>query len=61
MHNYKYKLYIDDLPSATLTRNWMNSAEVDYSEGIPLGVYSNTNDVVLIYNHLNITIYTHTT
>lgn len=34
---------------------------VDYLEGIPIGVYSSVADMIIIYNHLNITIYTHTT
>lgn len=59
--SYTYKLYIDDLPSATVSRNPKNHTEVDYFEGIPVGLYSSTTDMVIIFNHLNITVYTHTT
>jgi hypothetical protein len=30
-------------------------------DGIPIGVYSKAADVIIIYNHLNITVFTHTT
>lgn len=60
-HSYSYKLYIDDLPSATVSRSFNDHTQVDYFEGIPLGLYSTQSDMVIIFNHLNITIYTHTT
>ena len=61
-HKYTYRLYIDDLPSATIHRDPEDkSVAVDYLEGIPIGVYSRAADIIIIYNHLNITVYTHTT
>jgi hypothetical protein len=39
-HGYTYKLYIDDLPSATVSRSFNDHTLVDYFEGIPVGLYS---------------------
>jgi len=60
-HNYTYTLFLDDLPSATVNRDPHNKTLVDYLDGIPIGVYSRTLNKVMIYNHLNITVFTHTT
>ena len=60
-HGYTYRLYLDDLPSATIKRSHDDKQIVDYLDGIPIGVYSKAADVIIIYNHLNITVYTHTT
>jgi hypothetical protein len=38
-----------------------NGHAMDYFDGIPIGLYVPTNDRFLIYNHLNITVFTHTT
>jgi hypothetical protein len=51
-------LYIDDLPSATVVHKSINNHELDYFEGIPIGVYNALEDTYVIYNHLNITVYT---
>ena len=60
-HRYKYKLYIDDLQSATVRRNKNGDKETDHEEGIPIGVWDSTDNSVIVFNHLNMTIYTHTT
>jgi hypothetical protein len=39
-HSYSYKLYIDDLPSATVIKDFNDHSLVDYFEGIPIGLYS---------------------
>ena len=38
-----------------------NKTKVDFLEGTPIGVYSKATDLIIIYNHLNITVYTHST
>lgn len=60
-HRYKYKLYIDDLQSATVRRDKNGDKEMDHEEGIPIGVWDSTDNSVIVFNHLNMTIYTHTT
>jgi hypothetical protein len=67
-HNYSYKLYIDDLPSATVNHDgrtgkplFVNEPDILFSSGIPIGVYSSVLDQVVIFNHLSITILTHST
>lgn len=59
---YEYKLFIDDLPSATVVpgKNG-NKNEVDYFEGIPIGEYEERTDSLYIFNHLNLTVFTHST
>ena len=53
-----YTLYLDGLPSATIIKGKDNK-ELDYFEGIPIGRYENGEKI--IYNHLEITVYTHLT
>lgn len=62
-HDYEYRLYIDDLPSATIVPNNDGSSDrkVDYFEGIPIGLYVKATDSLYLFNHMNITIFTHTT
>jgi hypothetical protein len=60
--SYNYRLYLDDLPSATVNRHQINNKlYVSYFDGIPLGLYSSTTDKVILYNHLDITVFTHST
>jgi hypothetical protein len=61
MHDYEYRLYIDDLPSATLVPTNDGTKKVDYFEGIPIGLYVESSDKLYLFNHLNITIYAHDT
>ena len=60
-HNYKYKLYLDGLPSATILRDKKNKElPVDYTSGIPIGEYHGLGQI-MIYNHLDIVVKVHTT
>jgi len=60
-HNYKYKLNIDGLPSATILRDKKNKElPVDYQSGIPIGEYHGLGKI-MIYNHLDIVVRVHTT
>lgn len=38
-HGYRYRLYLDDLPSATVVKSGQNTNNMvdDYSVGIPIG------------------------
>lgn len=67
--NYGYKLFLDDLPSATTLPN----SEVLYTENIPLGYKLSEGfsgiqfkdgtamDEIAIFNHLDITVMIHPT
>ena len=50
---YRYQLFIDDLPNATMDRGYAN-----YKEGIYVGKY-NTDGSTILYNHLELVIKTH--
>ena len=52
-HAYRYKLYLDDLPSATMTKD-PNTGELvpDFMDGIPVGEYDRETGKLKIYNHL---------
>ena len=58
-HGFRYKLYLDDLPSATMLRTPDGELVPDYQDGIPIGIYDRKNHQVIIYNHLIITVKTH--
>ena len=52
-HGYRYKLYLDDLPSATMDKNLETGELVpDYMDGIPVGEYDRETGNLMIYNHL---------
>ena len=65
-HDYRYNLYLDDLPSATIMRD-ANNRELppNYYAGIPIGFYQ-TDKITgekrfALYNHLDITVIIHHT
>lgn len=61
-HNYKYKLYLDGLPSATISRDPENNEKIiSYTEGIPIGKYNHETHEMMLYNHLEITVKGHET
>ena len=56
-HNYAYTLYLDDLPSAVVMRDKLDrDLPPNYFEGIPVGTYSALDHLIMIYNHLDITV-----
>ena len=60
-HDYKYTLYLDDLPSAVGLRDKYNmELPVNYFEGIPVGFYQEDEITGLrtyaLYNHFDITV-----
>lgn len=60
-HDYKYKLYLDGLPSAVILRDKKNrELPVDYTSGIPIGEFHGLGKV-MIYNHFDIIVKVHTT
>jgi hypothetical protein len=59
--DFEYKIYIDDLPSATVTRDRMDEQVFNYFDGIPLGKYDERKKEWHIFNHLDITVETHLT
>ena len=54
---YRYQLFIDNLPNATMDRNDKNELEANFKEGLFIGEC--TNGSCKIFNHLDITIKTH--
>lgn len=59
-------MFIDNLPSAVILRDKNNrELEPNYREGIPVGVFDrepfNDRQRILVYNHLDMTVLTHTT
>ena len=57
-HNYRYTLFLDDLPSATLIRD-KSKTSIDYFEGIPIGRFEHDASgypKIIIYNHLEINV-----
>ena len=59
-NEYRYRLYIDDLPSATMEREEETGEFYpDYDDGIPVGVYIEESGKIMIYNHLVMTVLTH--
>ena len=62
-HEFLYRLYVDDLPSATMVHDPddpdKNMVHPDYDDGIPVGVYNEKDGSIMIYNHLKMTILTH--
>ena len=55
---YRYQLFIDDLPNATIEKNEEGIPEPSYKEGILVGNKYEDNSYI-IYNHLDITVKTH--
>lgn len=55
---YRYQLFIDGLPNATLEKNGQGVLEPNFKEGIYVGNITKEGEVIL-YNHLDITIKTH--
>ena len=54
-HGYRYKLYLDDLPSATMVKDEQSGELVpDFLDGIPVGEYDKQTRKLKIYNHLSI-------
>ena len=59
-NDYRYRLYLDDLPSATMERNdETGEFEPDYDDGVPIGIFDEDSGRILIYNHLVMTVLTH--
>jgi hypothetical protein len=60
--DYHYKLFLDDLPSASILRDKMNKEmPADYFHGIPIGKYDKTKHQAILYNHWDIIVITHDT
>ena len=55
---YRYQLFVDDLPSATMEMNDEGELEANFKEGLFVGKKYNDGSYV-IYNHLDITVKTH--
>ena len=63
-YEYRYSLYLDDLPSATVTWDFIGDTKeklYDYFDGIKVGEYFPEDDTAIIYNHWDITITYHNT
>ena len=56
---YEYRLYLDDLPSATIITSPTGESKIDYQHGIPIGKYDRETKELMIYNHLEMTVKTH--
>ena len=55
---YRYQLFIDDLPNATMEKNEDGELEASYKEGLYIGKKYEDGSYI-IYNHLDITVKTH--
>ena len=55
---YRYQLFIDDLPNATMEKNEEGKLEPSYKEGLYVGKKYEDNSYI-IYNHLDIVVRTH--
>ncbi len=63
LYRYKFRLYVDGLPSAVLIRDPETGAvHKDFDSGVPVGKLINTGDVenmrYVLYNHWNIVVKT---
>ena len=59
-NKFRYKLYLDGVPSAVLVRDEDTGELVpDYKHGIPVGYWDKELDQAVIYNHLDIRVTTH--
>ena len=57
---YRYQLFVDELPNATLVKNKdTGKVEADFREGIYVGKKLGDNISSIIYNHLEITVKVH--
>ena len=57
---YRYQLFIDDLPNATMEVNPdSKELEANFKEGIYVGKLDRSDGSLLIYNHLAMTVKTH--
>ena len=55
---YRYQLFIDDLPNATMEKNEDGELEANFKEGLYIGTRKEDNSMI-IYNHLDMTVKTH--
>ena len=63
LDDFRFRLFIDDLPSATIVRNpETGTVHTDYQSGVPVGKLVRTADQAdfkyILYNHWNIVIKT---
>jgi hypothetical protein len=58
--DYHYTFYIDDLPSAYISKK-EETPTVKYENGIPIGTFDDHYKQYLIYNHLEFIIQIHDT
>jgi hypothetical protein len=58
--DYHYTVYVDDLPSAYVTKV-EGTPTVKYENGVPIGRYNSTENQYYILNHLEMTIQVHET
>ena len=55
---YRYQLFIDDLPNATMEKNEDGELEANFKEGLYIGKKYEDGSYIM-YNHLDITVKTH--
>ena len=57
-YRFTYRLYLDDLPSATVIKRdkKTHKREVVYHEGVPVGFWNETTGKASLVNHLEITV-----
>jgi len=57
-YRFTYRLYLDDLPSATVIKRnkETHKREMQYHEGVPVGFWNETTGKASIVNHLEITV-----
>ena len=61
-NDYRYKLYLDGLPSATMTKDPSTGKLVpDFTGGIPVGEYDHETGKTKIFNHLTFEVKVHLT
>ena len=55
---YHYNLYLDGLPAAVKLRNpETGELDINYQDGIPVGVYNMDLNKWILYNHLHMVVY----
>lgn len=59
VERYRYQLFIDDLPNATMQKNEEGELEANFKEGLFVGRKNESDNSYVIYNHLDITVKTH--
>jgi len=57
-YRFTYRMYLDDLPSATVIKRNKSThkREVQYHEGVPVGFWNDTTGKSSLVNHLEITV-----